>query len=168
MIKQLAKEARKHGICDPGLKRILENPDKEALIKYFIEGIDFCLEHNFPSNEFLTQYGSGLIEKHGLIVDGSVKGEGGGLTVLLGSSAGDIQYSGYAVADLFVKHNSIAKVEAKDNSFLRIDCFDKADVSITTEGESRVLVNVYGDAKVKYKNNDKGHVKVVYKGKESY
>jgi len=167
-IKELAKAAQKNGICAPGMGRILRAQDKEDLTRYMIEGLDFCLDNNFPSVQYLEENGKGIIEKHGIHVNEACTLINRPLSVLLGHCEAIINIGEYEVADIFVKHTSKVSLSCTDQSFLRIDCFDDSEVTIMASGDAKVMVYVYGRAKVNYAKQDKAQVKVINKGKEKY
>lgn len=166
--RELAEMARKTGICKEGFERIASSGSIEELLHYYIEGIDFCLEHDFPSKEYLKEKGEGVIERYGIHVDGDITGRNARTTVLLGNCSAAMNYDSYSVSQLFVKHNSQVKVQAMDSAYLVIDCFENSVVSIEATGFSKVLVNVYGNALVEVSEEEASQVKVVRKGTHSY
>ena len=49
--KQLAKAAQANGICTPWLNELKTLENKDALVDMYIRGLDFCLEHDYPSGD---------------------------------------------------------------------------------------------------------------------
>jgi len=167
-IKELAKEAQTKGICTPGMKKILQSNDKEALLNYYIEGLDFCLEHDFPSNDYLKTEGSDLLAIKGIYIDEDIATVNDRRLVLLGKCKGHVVANEYSVMDVFVKHESTVQLYANDHSFVRIDCFDTVNVQIYASGNAKIVVNVYGSAKVSYEKKERSQIKIITKGKETY
>ena len=54
--KQLARDAKKKGICEEWYDRLIDTKEKDKLIKMYLEGIDFCLSNEYPSNEFIRRH----------------------------------------------------------------------------------------------------------------
>ena len=70
--KHLAKAAQANGICTPWLNELKSLDDKDALVDMYIRGIDFCLEHDYPSNDFIRENFKGVMEKHGVFLDDAI------------------------------------------------------------------------------------------------
>lgn len=166
--KKLAEIARNRGICKEGFERIASSVSIEELLNYYIEGIDFCLEHDFPSKEYLKKHGGEQLSTHGIYVDRNSDLVNPKLGVFLGRTVSTIDYSGYQVSELFVKDVGFLTVSAKDNAFVVIDAFDDANVNVKVSGFSKVLVNVYGNATVSVSETEAGVIKVVRKNKGGY
>ena len=66
--KRLARDAKKKGICEEWYGRLIDTKGKDELIKMYLEGIDFCLSNEYPSNEFIRQHFVGACEAYGVAV----------------------------------------------------------------------------------------------------
>lgn len=64
----LMKNARARGICFDGYLTMKECPDVNDLISYYIRGINWCLENDYPTLQFIRDNFSD-IEKRGIYVD---------------------------------------------------------------------------------------------------
>lgn len=71
---QLIDMAHAKGICSDGFKHMLESPDIDALVKYYIANPDWCLERDFPSLSFLREHFADIGNK-GIFVDKEFNGE---------------------------------------------------------------------------------------------
>jgi hypothetical protein len=67
--KRLARDAKKKGICEEWYGRLIDTKGKDELIKMYLEGIDFCLSNEYPSNEFIRQHFVGTCEAYGVFLD---------------------------------------------------------------------------------------------------
>jgi hypothetical protein len=164
----ILEKAMAAGICEPGALEIATAGSVDELLAYYRRGIDFCLEHNFPSNEDLVRLAGGMLAGHGIYVDDEVLVGDADFTVLLGACTGKVSASGFNVSQLFVKHRSTVAVEVVDNAFVVIDCFDDAVVDVSATGKCKVLVNVYGQAQVTTTKADNAIIKIVHKKKTTY
>jgi len=72
--KRLARDAKKKGICEEWYGRLIDTKGKDELIKMYLEGIDFCLSNEYPSNEFIRQHFVGTCEAYGVWAEKSMYG----------------------------------------------------------------------------------------------
>ena len=70
--KQLAHDAKKKGICEEWFARLMETEDKGKLVNMYLEGIDFCLSNEYPSNEFIRRHFVGTCEAYGVFLDRAI------------------------------------------------------------------------------------------------
>ena len=85
--------------------------------------------------------------------------------VLNGKSEAMIQYKGYTVSRLYLRHDSEATVCISEFAHVTIDCFDNTRLVVATVGsDAQVLLNVYGQAQVKATGDG---IKVNYKHKNT-
>ena len=70
--KRLARDAKKKGICEEWYGRLIDTKGKDELIKMYLEGIDFCLSNEYPSNEFIRQHFVGTCEAYGVFLDQAI------------------------------------------------------------------------------------------------
>lgn len=72
--EQLIDIAHAKGICSDGFKQMLQSPDIDALVKYYIANPDWCMERDFPSLSFLREHFADIGNK-GIFVDKEFNGE---------------------------------------------------------------------------------------------
>lgn len=70
----LTVAAREKGICAEGLRRMTGTADTEALVGYYTENPDWCMERNFPSLGYLRAHFADIGDK-GVFVDREFRGE---------------------------------------------------------------------------------------------
>lgn len=71
--EKLIRDARAKGICAEGFKRISDD-EIDALVDYYLEIPDWCLERNFPSLQMLRDHFCNVEEK-GVFVGKKFHGE---------------------------------------------------------------------------------------------
>lgn len=167
--KELAKEAKRKGICKEwygNLRKLGDN--KRAMLQMYIKGIDFCLMNDFPSNDYIRANFKGTMEDFGVFLDDTnlditnlVK------CVALGKTSGKVTTTGYQVCEVFVKHQSNITIEAKDNAFVVVDVFDDSIINVNAYDRAKVCVNHYGGT-VNTSTTDGSMVKVIEKHKKTY
>lgn len=141
---------------------------KDELVQIYIEGIDFCLSNEFPSNEYIKKHFVGVMENHGVYLDNFINLVNPAQVVVLGETEGDIRVNGYAVSRIFIKHQSNLKINAGDHAFVMIDIFDDANMEIKASGDARVCINRYGGTILQHREKDSATIKIIEKHKKTY
>lgn len=165
--KELALEAKRNGICTEWFNRLLETTDKGALVKMYLDGIDFCLSNEYPSRAYIKEHFVGFCEKYGVFLDETIDTENLRHVVALGTSSGTARYTGFEVGQVFAKHDSSIEIEASGNSFVMADVFDNTTVKVRASDNAKVCVNRYGGY-VEAENTGNSVVKVINKKKSNY
>lgn len=165
---ELLRDAIKSQICEEWEEKISNSGSKKELLQMYIDGIDFCLDNNFPSNDYLKKNGGDLLAEFGIFIDENIEVENRTKVVLLGSCTSLISIDGYTVSQVFIKHDSSAHITVENHAFLVIDMFDNTSLNISATNESKVLVNVYGNAQLKHFTTENAIIKVVHKNKSTY
>lgn len=165
--RELARQAKKHGICDSWYKELIEAGDTDKLIDMYLRGIDFCLSNEFPTNEFIKNNFAGKAEEHGIFVDQEITVKNPRRVVALGASHGTLLLEEYNACELFIKHKSAVELFITGNGWAMVDLFDNARLVIHASGDAKVFVNRYG-GEVTYKAGEKSLVKIREKNKKTY
>ena len=129
------------------------NPKLEQLVEMYIEGIDFCIKNDYPSNEFIKKHFGKVAENYGVYVDANINLLNPDIVIAQGDTKGSVVLSEFASRDIYVRHNSDITIIIKDHSKAFIRVFDNAKV--------RVLNQDYGKAFIyKYVDNFKGSIEI--------
>ena len=167
--KELAKEAKRKGICKEWygeLRKLGDN--KRAMLQMYIKGIDFCLMNDFPSNDYIRANFKGAMEDFGVFLDDTnLDITNFAKCVALGKTSGKVTTTGYQVCEVFVKHQSNITIEANDNAFVVVDVFDDSIINVNASDRAKVCVNHYGGS-VNTSTTDGAMVKVIEKHKKTY
>jgi len=151
IITALRTDGTVKGLCSDWQGKLNDGAGIKRLSELFIRGIDFCISENFPTLEFLRDNFKGKCEPYGIFIDEEVAEKNCQNVVLNGECHAELTYEGYAVSQVFIRHESKVEIIASGHSFITIDAFDNSFVKITTLSPSAsVIVNVYGDAEIKY------------------
>ena len=70
--KELARQAKKAGICEEWHGQLKLLTDKDAMIDMYIKGIDFCLSNDYPSNDYIREHFKGAMEQKGVFLDDAI------------------------------------------------------------------------------------------------
>ena len=115
--KALRERARELGLCDQWYKEWDKNSSKQELIKKYLDGIDFCIKHNYPNIEFAKAYfPKNLLRLNCIFIDDRFDIQNANKVVTLGKSSGRIQYEGLMTGDVYVRHQSLVEINAKDGA----------------------------------------------------
>lgn len=169
--KELAKEAKRKGICEPwydDLKMLGDN--KKAMVAMYVKGIDFCLSNDYPSNDYIRANFKGVMEDFGVFLDDNINLVNFRRCISLGKTKGRIEVGSYGVCEVFAKHESELHIIAKDAAFVEVDIFDNATIHVHAQDRAKVHINRYGGKIIPapIDNGDSAVVKIVEKHKKTY
>lgn len=165
--KQLAKQAKKKGICREWHDQLKGLTDKREMVEMYLRGIDFCLANEYPSNDFIRSHFGDVAPQMGVFVDQAIQIENNPKCVALGASFGNVCVDNFNVCEVFCKHTSEITVVARGNAFVMIDVFDNAQVMIEAHDRAKVCVNQYGGF-VLHHAHDESQVKIREKKSKTY
>lgn len=169
LIEQLKSDGIDKGLCRPWQKKLKAGLSVAELAKLYIKGIDFCISEDYPTLDFLREHFKGACEPFGVYVDDEIPPTKNKPDMVLnGACKAMLEYDGYSVSRLYVRHDSEVAVIVSDNAIVTIDLFDNAKLHLSVVGkEAAVSVNVFGNnaeteyigiattTKVNVKYNDK-------------
>lgn len=162
IINEIAKKAHKLGACQQGYRELLSATSKHDLCHSYIKNLDFCLEHNFPSNDYIRKHFKGIMEEQGIYLDDVIELHNLRMCITLGKTNGRIILSEYSVAEIYAKHQSALNIVAKDNAFVMVDVYDDAVVNLYASDRAQVCVNRHG-GKITYNATGDAVVKIMEK-----
>ena len=161
--KQIQKEALALGACSPGMGDLLNAGDnKPALVQLYLKKLEFCLENDFPSNDFMREHGKGIMESFGIFLDDRINLTNYRKCVALGKTTGNVIVTSYGVSPVYAKHTSDLVIEASDNAFVMVYVYDDAKVTVNAHDRAKVHVNRYG-GKIATANDGQAVIKVAEK-----
>lgn len=165
--QQVLQSAIQNNICAEWAEKI-KTTDVQGLLKMYIKGIDFCLDNNFPSNDFLKDNGGDLLQQYGIFIDEETLQVSRSKIVLLGGCSADARYNSYDVSEVFIKHHSKATIGVYENAIVTIDAFDDSVLNVVAADNAKVFVNIYGRAKLSFTATGKSVIKGINKNKNTY
>lgn len=167
--KEIAKQAKKNGICSDWHKELKTLNSIDELAEMYLKGIDFCLSNDFPTNEYLRANFKGKMEKHGIHLDETFGCRNKPKVVALGACNAHVKVDEYQVSEVFVKHKSKMSLTASGHAFVMVDAFDDTEVKVWVHDSARVAINRYGNAKITTMQvNDSAYLKIIEKNKKTY
>ena len=158
--KEIALELRKNKIeiCDQYYQNMMSFSNYAQLASMYFRGSDWSMENDFPRLDILRKHKGGLITC-GMVTDVSETYSNKRYLAVFGDSDVELNYDGFSVSELIIRHQSKARIKASQNAILSINIIDNADIHIDCEDEAQVNVYQYSnDATVTFYG---GKVKVI-------
>ena len=102
LAKELARQAKKKGICKPWYNELksLNGDNINAMAQMYLKGIDFCLAHDYPDNDFIRAHFKGRMEQYGVFLDDDIKVENKPKCVCLGATCGRVEVTAVSYTHL--------------------------------------------------------------------
>lgn len=140
--KSLYHEAMKLGLCKDWQCIWPEETDVYTLLSMLKDGIEFCIEHDFPSCGLVKRFATDEeLRESGIFIGANVDGEfGSGVYVLMGSCSGTIRFRRWSAATIYLRHDSDIRIVADEGSRIHIRLYDNAGVETEKNGSARVVV----------------------------
>jgi len=147
--------------CEEGIEVLKECKSIKDVIEGFYDYKDFCIARKFPTKEFLMQYRDEFREA-GIYVDEEITLYNPQKLVLIGNCNVSVKLTNWAVCRAYVSGNSRLRVETSGYAVIMVDALDESEVKAKIYDPSRVIVNLYGNAK------SEGASRTVLKKKKTY
>ena len=144
--EDLKAQAIKHGLCEQWTNS-WGNPNEQELINKFLHGIDFCIAHDYPSNEFIKKsFNKEDLHRNNIYIDEDVQRRNPRqIVVLQGKCTGQLLFDGYTCSDVYVRHNSEVTIDCSRLSKIFISVYDNAKVNVTQRDGAAVYVYLHGE-----------------------
>lgn len=167
LISQLKTDGIAKDLCQQYQGLLERCGDTEKMVQLFFRGIDFCIKNDYPTLDFMRKHFKGKSEPYGGFIDDDVQGLKNEKNVVLnGNCRAMLEYDGYSVSNLFVRHNSQGSVNVSGFAVLDIDAFDNSNLVVAVVGNTaRVRVTLYGNAQVQCIGSG---IKVIKKNQKTY
>ena len=131
----LKQQAVDLGLCRPWTEA-WGDCDQQKLIDKFVKGIDFCLERNWPTPEFINEnFDRALLNANLIFVDEHIRIDNArsGIYILNGECSGSIRFAPWTAATVYVRHTSNVRIIAGDFAKVFVRLYDEAEVEISQE-----------------------------------
>lgn len=140
----LKRKAINLGLCKEWTSQ-WGNPCMDDLVEMYIEGIDFCILNNYPSNDYIEDIFGKVAENHGVFTNTTIDVTNPDVAILNGKTKGYIKLTGYASRDIYARHNSVVTIEITDQARAFIRVFDNASVKVINSTNNKIFVYKYSD-----------------------
>jgi len=151
---ELKDKAISLGLCQQWTSEWSDDETKDTLCEKYMRGIDFCIEHDYPSSKYLKDNFDGVMQNHGMFVDDIVNRDNLRVMTINGLSIGSLNYDKFNIGRIYLRHNSRVNIDVKDNAKILVSMYDNSVLNVTCSGESNVYVQRHG-GKINYDKNNK-------------
>lgn len=134
-LREMARE-QKEPLCDKWYGEWEDDSDIDSLLDKYVDGIDFTITNDYPPLDFIRKnFKKEDLHRHNIYIDEEVNlvESNSGVWVLLGKCTGRITFDGWAVANVYVRHESVVRVDAEDLSRVFVNVCDKAEVDMRNQ-----------------------------------
>ena len=101
---ELRGHAVSYGLCTQWQGDWQNNKSQQELIGMYIRGIDFCIEHDYPTVEYIKgNFDRSLLHQKHIFVEEPVTGANNGAYVLSGKCSGKFSFSKFTAATLHLR-----------------------------------------------------------------
>lgn len=139
--KILRQKAVDSGLCEKWQQDWQQDWSKGVMLEKFLDGIDFCLSHNYPDKSFIKEnFTKEELRNAAILVDDAWSLVNPRQSVLLGNSTSTLRYNGLSVGRVHICDNSKAKVVAKNRSFVIVHLVGNAAVDAETDETGRITI----------------------------
>lgn len=138
----LKQQAVNLGLCKQWTDAWIDCNQQELIDKYK-KGIDFCIEHQYPSNEFIKEnFDTTLLHQNLIYVDEhlSLDYAPSGVYILNGECTGTLHFREWAAATVYVRHESHVHIIAEDFAKVFVRVYDGGEVDVCNVGDAAVKV----------------------------
>jgi hypothetical protein len=145
---ELRNIAREAGLCDQWFGEWNDDSDNATLFDKYKRGIDFCIEHGYPTNEYIKSHWDKemLIDNNIFVDDKNVELESPKGTVIINGDSDILTYfRAFDTADIYLRHTSKLKIIARWMSCIMVNVYDNAEVEIDAEENAKVYVYRHSD-----------------------
>lgn len=146
---KLKSEAIALGLCEQWQSEWAGRLSDAELIGRYKKGIDFAIEHDWPSVEYIkSNFNAELLHKHGIYCDEELRGcvlPEDNILILNGHCTGRVVIGRYSVATIYVRHTCNLDIRVRDFARVRICLYDNANVSVVGGSASDTYVYRYSD-----------------------
>ena len=144
--KQLKSQAESLGACEKGLNG-LDRLNEQELINRYVHFIDFVIDSNWPSNEFIKEnFDKSLLEHNNIYVDAEFERRNARQVVVIqGKSNGTLLFDGMTTSDVYIRHDSEVTIDCSRLSKIFISVYDNAKIHVTQRDGASVYVYLHGE-----------------------
>lgn len=141
---KMKAEAIGLGLCQQWTNEWEDNTSKDEMVRKFVRGIDFCIDHNWPDVKTIKRQFGDVIHNHGVWADENVSVTNAPMTILNGECVCDATFDGTGAGEVYVRHGSVLRVKATGYARVFVTLRDAGEVYAETEGHAKVFVYRYG------------------------
>lgn len=157
--KELKNQAIALGLCEQWKEAWKKGWSKERMIERMFTGLDFCLKHHWPSNDFIIRhFDVDFLRQNNVFVNDKYSVCNPKQSLVLGSSEITFRYNAWHNDSIHIRDNSSVKIYARNKSFVIVHLYEKAYIEAEQTDKATIVlikhspdVNIVADKNIKVK-----------------
>lgn len=140
----LKRQAHELSACHKAMRNWPENGEPQALVELWKNNIDFALEKDFPTLEFIkANFDRDLLNRNLIFVDEYLDFDlmPSGVYIINGDCSGRIRFAPWSAVTVYVRHSSKVRIEAGAFAKVFVRVYNEADVEV--DSDESAVVKVY-------------------------
>lgn len=142
--ERMKKEAVELGLCAQWTAEWGKDTTKGDMVEKFVAGLDFCIQHDFPSTEVMKRDFGDVMHDYGVYVDESVHLTDPKTLVLNGRCDASVKCGRLAASDIYVRHKSKLRIAVERGSYVHVSVYDDTETAIECGPGAKCFVYRYG------------------------
>ena len=142
--EKMKREAVRLGLCRQWTDEWDSCSDRDSLVEKFVRGLDFCIEHDWPSVREMKLHFGGVMHRHGVWADENVRCRNSPVVVLNGECVADLLYDGKSAGDVYVRHESECRIKVRGLARVFVSVYDNGSLNVDCEEGTRCFVYLHG------------------------
>lgn len=142
----LRNQAIKHGICDDFLKQWDKDWTNEKMVEMMYKGMDFCLKHHYPANDFITNnFSRDFLRNSNVFVNDKYSSVNPKQSIILGTSEVTFRYNMWNHGTIYIRDNASLRLSAKNRAFVIVHIFDEAHINAEHSDKAKIVIIKHSD-----------------------
>lgn len=138
---ELRNQAISLGLCEDWTKLWNRNWSKEKMAERMYQGLDFCLQHHWPSNDFLIRhFDIDFLRKKNIFVNDKYSVVNPKESLIFGTSDVSIRYNADSYGNIHIRDNSSVRLIARNRSFVIAHLYENASVSAEQFDKAKIVL----------------------------
>ena len=139
--KELKNQAVFLGLCQEWQKLWEKDWSREKMVERMYKGLDFCLKHHWPSNDYiLKHFEQEFLRNNNIFVNDKHSVCNPKQSLVLGNSEMTIRYNAWGNGYIHVRDNSSAKIFARNKSFVIVHLYEKAYIEAEQQDKATIVI----------------------------
>ena len=152
---ELKNKAIANGLCEQWTNEWSNEETLDSLCEKYVKGIDFCIDNDYPSCQYMKEHFDGVMQKHGIYVSDMFKLRDIKKLIINGVSIGEVTYDKFNVGRIYLRHSSFLKLSVKDCAKVFISTYDSVNLDVTDcDIDAKLYISNHGGT-IKYDKNNK-------------
>lgn len=139
--KELKNQAVFLGLCQEWQKLWEKDWSREKMVERMYKGLDFCLKHHWPSNDYiLKHFEQEFLRNNNIFVNDKHSVCNPKQSLVLGGSEITFRYNAWNNGSIHVRDNSSAKIFARNKSFVIVHLYEKAYIEAEQQDKAIIVI----------------------------